>query len=399
MPIEMARVLFNARASTAGGGLTYLRNVLPRLRAIPRSHSFVVAVHHSHFSEFAAFESDQLKVMPVKDAGVSSRLWQEQALLRALIASEKIDVLVSLGNFALFRSPVPQLLFNRNDLYFSRDFLRDLSNRGLYLQKAGTLLKRAIAKASMRAADVNVTPTRAFAEKLADYNGGDPDRFEVLRFGFDRAKFSESTGPLDPSQTAALRIGERVRRILHVSHYNYFRNFETLIRALPLIDEMLKARTGENALLVLTTDIRQGKIYGGYDATLASKLIDQLGVRDRIAMLGEVPYDRLAELYRQADLFVCPSYSESFGHPMLEAMSSGVPVVAANLPVHREICGEASLYFDTFDEKELARECIRVLTDPDLAEKLRTSAEVEICRFSWDDHVKRLVEIIERLKR
>ncbi len=250
----------------------------------------------------------------------------------------------------------------------------------------------------MRAADVNVTPTRAFAEKLANYNGGDPDRFEVLRFGFDRAKFSESTGPLDPSQTAALRIGERVRRILHVSHYNYFRNFETLIRALPLIDEMLQARTGENALLVLTTDIRQGKIYGGYDATLASKLIDQLGVRDRIAMLGEVPYDRLAELYRQADLFVCPSYSESFGHPMLEAMASGVPVVAANLPVHREICGEASLYFDTFDEKELARECVRVLTDPDLADTLRTRGEAEIRRFSWDDHVTRLIEIIERLK-
>ena len=394
----MARVLFNARASTAGGGLTYLRNVLPKLRVIPRGHSFVVAVHHSHFREFATFESDQLKVMPVKDTGVSSRLWQEQALLRALIASEKVDVLVSLGNFALFRSPVPQLLFNRNDLYFSRDFLRDLSNRGLYLQKAGTLLKRAIAKASMRAADVNVTPTRAFAEKLANYNGGDPDRFEVLRFGFDRAKFSESTGPLDPSQTAALQIGERVRRILHVSHYNYFRNFETLIRALPLIDEMLQARTGENALLVLTTDIRQGKIYGGYDATLASKLIDQLGVRDRIAMLGEVPYDRLAELYRQADLFVCPSYSESFGHPMLEAMASGVPVVAANLPVHREICGEASLYFDTFDEKELARECIRVLTDSDLADTLRTRGEVEIRRFSWDDHVTRLIEIIERLK-
>jgi glycosyltransferase involved in cell wall biosynthesis len=399
MPHEMARVLFNARASTAGGGLTYLRNVLPRLRAIGGGHSFVVAVHDSYFNEFAGFESDQLKVTPVVDRGIRSRLWQEQAVLRALIATEKIDVLISLGNFALFRSPVPQLLFNRNDLYFSSDFIRDLSSRGLYLQKAGTLLKRAIAKASVRAADVNVTPTRAFAEKLADYNGGDPDGFEVLRFGFDRAKFGESSGPLDPSQTAALRIGERVRRILHVSHYNYFRNFETLIRALPLIDEMLQARTGENALLVLTTDIRQGKVYGGYDTTLASELIDRLRVRDRIAMLGEVPYDRLAELYRQADLFVCPSYSESFGHPMLEAMSSGVPVVAANLPVHREICGEAALYFDTFDEATLARECVRVLTDQNLAEKLRTRGEVEIRRFSWDDHVTRLMEIIERLKR
>ncbi len=326
-------------------------------------------------------------------------MWHEQASLRTLIASEKIDVLVSLGNFALFRSPVPQLLFSRNDLYFSRDFLRDLSNRGLYLQIVTTLLKRAMAKASMRAAQVNVSPTFAFAEKLASYNGGDPERFEVLRFGFDRAKFTEGSGLLDPAQTAALRIGDRVRRILHVSHYNYFRNFETLIRALPLIDEMLHARTGENALLVLTTDIRPGKSYGGYDATLASELIDRLGVRDRIAMLGEVPYDTLNDLYRQADLFVCPSYSESFGHPMLEAMASGLPIVAANLPVHREICGESALYFDAFDENQLARECVRVLTEHNLRDKLRANGEVEIRRFSWDDHVARLIEIIERLKR
>ena len=162
---------------------------------------------------------------------------------------------------------------------------------------------------------------------------------------------------------------------------------------------MLHASTGENALLVLTTDIRPGKSYGGYDATLASELIDRLGVRDRIAMLGEVPYDALNDLYRQADLFVCPSYSESFGHPMLEAMAAGLPIVAANLPVHREICGESALYFDAFDENQLARECVRVLTEHNLRDKLRANGEVEMLRFSWDDHVARLIEIIERLKR
>ncbi len=68
MPSEiMARVLFNARASTAGGGLTYLRNVLPRLSVIPGGNSFVVAVQGSHLKEFAAFESHQLKLTPVED--------------------------------------------------------------------------------------------------------------------------------------------------------------------------------------------------------------------------------------------------------------------------------------------------------------------------------------------
>jgi hypothetical protein len=57
--------------------------------------------------------------------------------------------------------------------------------------------------------------------------------------------------------------------MLLVSHYNYFRNFETVIKALPRI----KTEAGKRGLgvqLVLTTDLQKGAVYGGYDATSAS---------------------------------------------------------------------------------------------------------------------------------
>ena len=62
-----------------------------------------------------------------------------------------------------------------------------------------------------------------------------------------------------------------------------------------------------------------------------------------------------AAWYAGAELFVFPSYLETFGHPLLEAMASEVPVVAADIPVFREIAGDAAFYADPHRPEALAR--------------------------------------------
>ena len=59
-----------------------------------------------------------------------------------------------------------------------------------------------------------------------------------------------------------------------------------------------------------------------------------------IVTLGPHKYANLPQLYRDHDVFVFPSVSETFGHPMAEAMSTGLPVVASDTPVNLEICGK-----------------------------------------------------------
>jgi glycosyltransferase involved in cell wall biosynthesis len=78
-------------------------------------------------------------------------------------------------------------------------------------------------------------------------------------------------------------------------------------------------------------------------------------------------------------------------------MAMGLPVVAANLNVHREICGEASVYFDVFDERDLAKQCARALTDCQLRMMMKTSGLERSRLFSWNDHVHRLVALIDRV--
>ncbi len=393
----MPRILINALASTAGGGVTYLRNVLPRLEQHDKRNRYLALVPPEFADDYARFESERVTIETVtKLGGSAGRMLLEQTWLRALIKLRRIDALVSLGNFALLGTRVPQILFNRNDLYFSPEFERDLKLRKRYLTLAGHRLKSMIARASIKQAQINVAPTAAFADRVHEYDGLSEYKFEVLNFGFDPKIFTADREPLPAKQIAKLRPGEHCRRLLYVSHYNYYRNFETLIRALPAIKQEIARSQGRKVLLALTTDIKRGAVYGGYDATAAAELIDRLGVREDIAMLGPVDYGKLHQLYRVCDLFICPSYSESFGHPLVESMASGVPVIAANTEVHREMCGDAALYFDTFNESDLARKCVTALLNRDLRVAMKERGMERAKFFSWDAHVRLLVKMIER---
>jgi glycosyltransferase involved in cell wall biosynthesis len=387
----MSTVLLNALASTAGGGITWLRNVLPRLARLDAVNRYRALVPPDQIDHYRHLSGERLTLDAGPEGGLAARLWWEQTALRGYLKRNRIDVLVSLGNFALLASPAPQILYNRNDLHFSRDFERDLLRRGRIAQLASNRLKRSLARLSIREAEINVAPSAAFAARA---RGGSRRPFEVLPFGFDPDLFAAQREPLSAASQSKLDLGNDCRRLLYVSHYNYFRNFETLLRALPLI---VAGAAPLRVQLVLTTDLSRGRTYGGYDATAAAELIDRLGIRGEIAMLGAVPYSQLPDLYRLSDVYVGPSYAESFGHPLLEAMAAGLPVACSNLEVHREVCGEAALYFDPFDERALAAAVLRLLKDRDLARELGSCGRERSRLFSWDDHVRALIGLIATL--
>jgi glycosyltransferase involved in cell wall biosynthesis len=389
----MTNVLLNAVSLTAGGGITLLLNILRRVCEGAGNHRYIALVPAQHVRKYASYANHRLNIETADyGSGLLGRALWEQTGLRTYIKSRKIDILISMGNIALFASPVPQILYTENDLYFSEYFERDLKARGLHRDLYIHRLKTRLARASIKQADINLTPTKAFADRIRSCDGLSRCRLDVLPFGFDPTYFTADDEPLPEELLNRLGLNEKRHRLLYVSHYNYFRNFETLLRALPLIKEQV-----EDIQLVLTTDLRRGAVYGGYDATRAAELIERLDLSSSIAMLGSLPYEKMHRLYRLCDAYVCPSYSESFGHPMLEAMASGLPVVSANMAVHREVCGDAALYFGVFDERALAAQCVRVLTDHPLSSELTTRGLERFRLFSWDEHIRGLTTLIESL--
>jgi len=379
----MARILVHALAATAGGGANYLRNFLARLGELGSSHDWLVMVPAD--GEFSS-QAPNVRILRHKSGrGAFRRIYHDQIALRRLIKDEAVDLILATGNFGMLRPPVPQVLLNRNALYFSKEHLWELRRRGEFRELLNTIMRRRLALASIADSVCNVVPTHAFAGDIkASLPQVPDDRFFVVPHGFDHGAFRRETADAASSAGTA-------KRILMVSHYNYFRNFETLIRAMA----ELRRASPMSLELVLTTKLGRGVKDHRYDTSEAAELVESLGLASCTTMLGTVAHNQLQELYSSADVVVCPSYAESFGHPMVEAMAMGRPIVASDRPLQREICGDAAVYFSTFDPQDLATRLQDVLTDHALASRLAAAGPQRAAAYSWERHFHELLGVLD----
>jgi glycosyltransferase involved in cell wall biosynthesis len=383
----MMHLFINSLAASAGGGLTYVRNVIPHLAATSGLRVTVV-LGSSLREEFRAFGNIEFLENEIPTA---RRFWYEQSMLPGLIQRSGADVLLSAGNFALRNSPVPQVLLSRNSIYTSADFYRDLRSRHEYRFWLDTHLRALLAKRSIHWADITVAPSEAFAADLRRWTGR-PVR--AIHHGFAPEAFSRDSSPLSAEIEERLRTAEGCLKLLFVSHYNYYRNFETLIRALPLLRTCL---AGRSVKLLLTCKLLAEENPGTYHSEAAAKLVEKFGVSDMLVELGSVPYRQLHAVYGRANVYVTPAYTETFAHPLVEAMASGLPVVASDLAVHREICGAAAAYFPRFSSEALARCVSQVAQSSETAAQMTAAGLERSHQFSWSKHVEEIVELSRTL--
>jgi glycosyltransferase involved in cell wall biosynthesis len=122
-----------------------------------------------------------------------------------------------------------------------------------------------------------------------------------------------------------------------------------------------------------------------------------LGVTDDVVALGLVPEDRLAALYRSATLFAFPTRIEGFGLPLLEAMMLGVPAIVSDLPVLREISGDAVLRAPADDEQGWADLIAALLEDTPRRAHLAELGRQRAREFSYAAAARQLIAEYEAL--
>src|ERR1700742_278194 len=112
----MIHLFVNGLAASAGAGLTYIRNVTPHLAGRSDVRA-TIALTPSLRQELG--NPANISFLEMEPRGAIPRFWQEQTQLASIIRSSGANLLLSTGNFAMRRSPVPQILLSGNSLYTS----------------------------------------------------------------------------------------------------------------------------------------------------------------------------------------------------------------------------------------------------------------------------------------
>jgi glycosyltransferase involved in cell wall biosynthesis len=384
------KVVINAASAKMGGAATYIASLLRQLPAEGGGAEFLVFLPPETAARLER-PGPNIRLVHTKigHAGTLRRFWWEQVTLRRLLKKEKAGALFSTAGFAMFFCPVRQLLLVTNSLYTSKTYRERFLPRHSLAFRLAFALRRRLATGSARAADVVMTPTRAMLDELR--RSVELKTAVVNPYGVEAPKLHRKT--LDEAARRSEGMGNRAVRLLYVSLYGEHKNLTTLLEAL----EILNARVGTKFKLTTTADPSWPG--GAWTVTQREdiRLARRPGIAEWVEFAGPFSAEDVAALYAAADIFVFLSLAETFGFPMAEAMHHGLPIVAADTPVNREVCGRAAVYFNPLSAGDLAGRLQGLAADSELRQRLGAMGRGEsAARFRWSAHARRMMEAAGR---
>jgi glycosyltransferase involved in cell wall biosynthesis len=216
-----------------------------------------------------------------------------------------------------------------------------------------------------------ITISNFSKNEIVKYLEIDPHRIHVIYLG------KEHIISIKSDDTILLRNNlVNVPFVLAVSSMSPHKNFSSIVRAIESLHEF--------NFQVLIVGGTNPKIF----------MSTELSISDKIIHLGYVNDAELKCLYEHAKCFIFPSFYEGFGLPPLEAMSCGCPVIVSNIPTLVELCGEAAVYCDPKDQKDIAEKIYSVFTNTNLYQSLRAKGYERVKLYSWKNCAIQTINVI-----
>jgi glycosyltransferase involved in cell wall biosynthesis len=198
-----------------------------------------------------------------------------------------------------------------------------------------------------------------------------------------RATTIHSASSLQPACNQVERSGVSGRFVLAVGNATANKNFGLLAEAMaainPYCPDVALVHVGSDPNEIIATSLKK------------------LATPVRLIRLSGIDDVSLARLYRDASCLCVPSLYEGFCLPILEAQTSGCPVICANTSAMPEIAGSGAMLFDPLNPVALATCLKRILSEPDASETLIRSGYENVAKFSWDSTARQYEELFRLL--
>lgn len=209
-------------------------------------------------------------------------------------------------------------------------------------------------------------------------NLGVPEwRVSAIYNGIDFEAWSDT-----PAGVANPYSGKRPY-VLFGGSYEPRKNLPRLLEAFDIA-----VREGLEHDLVMVVDAGSG-----YEPAIR-RYASTLACRERLHFMSAIDERSLVALYRNANVFLFPSLSEGFGFPPLQAMASGVPVITSDLPVLREVLGDAAMFVDPYNVNTVAGAIRTVVSDAATRQRLTAAGRDRASAYSWSDSARRTLDVL-----
>jgi glycosyltransferase involved in cell wall biosynthesis len=233
-------------------------------------------------------------------------------------------------------------------------------------------------------ADAVIINSESLRREVMHYLDVDPAKLHLIPEAVDHDVFR-------PGDTDEAREHVRIRHgvtkpfVLFVSSLWPYKNCEGLLRAFAGARPDLGDRQ-----LVIVGPGRDAEYVGSLRALAA-----QLGIADYVIWVGGVPLEETVQFYRCADVFVYPSFNETFGLPILEAMATGCPVVTSDTSAMPETAGGCALLADPNDPGSIADAIVKAC-GPE-GDRLRTAGRERAGEFTWAATAERTLAVYRQV--
>jgi glycosyltransferase involved in cell wall biosynthesis len=370
-------ILIDALSARLGGGITYIRHILPALLELDSPHKFFILLSSQYQDDLIRAVPPGVTVIPLDlPAEPLSKRWLFlQTGLVSLLKQHQINLFYAPAESSYLRIPIPFVMMARNLTIYA-----PLSS---YADQKMALLKYRLSRQfpvflSLQRADRVVVVSKTFGDQVRHQMHLKPNKMRVVYHGVSTL-FTQKAEPPDYLPTTSPYY-------LMVSSIYPHKNHETLLRAYSHLP-------GDSPHLLIAGKAADSPTYEALQT-----IVREAKLSERVHFLGEVAYDKLPGLYQGALASVFASRLETFGHPLVEAMASQTPVIASNLPICQEICQDAALYFDPDDEQALAEHLRLVWQDETVRARLRAAGQQRAAYFSWQKSAQQLVNVFEELR-
>ena len=361
---DRLRVLVNGIHAKSGGGVTYLRNIMPLL-AQDEELELHLFLHRDQFALFGTIdERIRIHLLDFRNGFFANLVW-EQLALPIFAHVMKVDATLSLANYGPLFAPAP-LIMLRNSLAVAGRETRILKR----LYWAGLTVMTALSLMTCR---------KAIA--VSNYAR------DALSFGVG-ARLHYKVGVVHHGVHEAFHPSDRPRAgdyLLAVSDIYVQKNLHTLIHALAAV----RRRFPETVLKVAGKAIDEDYLQE-LQAVIRSE-----GLGDAVQFLGECDTGQLLALYQDCEVFVFPSTVETFGNPLVEAMACGASIASSNSAAMPEILGNAAVFFEPLNAADMANRIVDLLENESARKRLSEKALARARRYSWSVTASKTAELIK----